>query len=164
MGITVPKRSASFRKLAERVVRRRLHRLHSYHWGFNGILLGFNGGSWNGGTPIAGGFISWKIPSMDDLEIPPWQETPKSTHNGIEDDKIMQYLCVGMVCYGMDRVWLPKTSIRINSEKRLVVLQPYLAEIKQGWNSPKPTGPLGPWAPGHSHGNGSKFRPGDHRV
>ena len=85
---------------------------------------------------------------MDDLEIPPWQETPKSTHNGIEDDKIMQYLCVGMLCYGMDRVWLPKTSIRINSEKRLVVLQPYLAEIKQGWNIPKPTGPLGPWALG----------------
>jgi len=89
---------------------------------------------------------------MDDFLRYPWQETPKSTHNGIEDDKIMQYLCVGMLCYGMDRVWLPKTSIRINSEKQdwWFFNHTWQKSNRAGTSpnqlGPWPPGPLGLWA------------------
>ena len=37
-------------------------------------------GHGHGGTPMAGWFISWKIPEMDDdWGVPPFQETPTSS-------------------------------------------------------------------------------------
>ena len=60
-----------------------------------------------------------------------------------------------MLCYGMDRVWLPKTSIRINSEKQdwWFFNHTWQKSNRAGTSpnqlGPWAPGPLDPWASGH---------------